>query len=239
MNPFVEKFCDYFFGPGKITYRKSFFEKPPKKDKYEIDKENLEKYSKLYYGVLGHYINEYARRSTIHLDWNYLIWQPQRHIKELIDGVEFRRLPIPEYIPFVDSPPPTPPAPVTPKPVRRALRRFKQFPDTPATAPEDRCKVCLVNKKIVGFFPCGHVGMCNACCATTYKKKFMTSLRVKKPYLSECLPLPSEEQNTSYENEEQLLDGIIRELSQPRFHRTMQCIFCKEKIKEFNLIYSI
>ena len=82
--------------------------------------------------------------------------------------------------------------------------------------------------------------MCNSCCAETYKKKFMTSLNVKKPYLSDTLPEPPTLFNISEnQTEDEYINEIIRELTQPHYHRSKKCIFCKEKIEEFKLIYSI
>jgi E3 ubiquitin-protein ligase RGLG len=34
--------------------------------------------------------------------------------------------------------------------------------DTHASTPEEACGICLVNKKVIAFAPCGHV-WCNAC----------------------------------------------------------------------------
>lgn len=207
---------------------------------YEIDKRNLLKYSELYYGVLGHFINSHPDPKRYHYDWNYLIWQPKRNLKAMMDYIDLLKTPLPLPPPPVLPPLPPPlPVVVKPKPVRKALRRFKQFPDVPAESVEDRCKVCMINKKIVGFFPCGHVGMCNSCCAKTYKKKFMTSLRLPKPYLQDCLPLSPTDVSFDYNNEEEFIEGIINELTRPHFHHSKKCIFCKERIESFNLIYSI
>jgi hypothetical protein len=35
--------------------------------------------------------------------------------------------------------------------------------DTPAPSPEEACSICLENKRIIAFAPCGHATWCNAC----------------------------------------------------------------------------
>jgi len=88
----------------------------------------------------------------------------------------------------------------------------------------------MTNKKVVGFFPCGHVGICNSCCAKTYKYRFVCG-RNCRPYLLQTLPLPARVFTLSeFQTEEEYMNEIIRELTQPRYHRSMRCVFCKDKI---------
>jgi hypothetical protein len=35
--------------------------------------------------------------------------------------------------------------------------------DIPASTPEEACAICLVNKKVVAFVPCGHATWCGSC----------------------------------------------------------------------------
>lgn len=230
----------YTFHPGrriitpKRRRRRVLVRAAPAPDPFDTDKKNLLEETEKFYIILGTFINKYSG-DNVHWDWNDYIWQPHREIKSLVDHVSLQRLPI------LPPPPPVPSSPTvseTPTPVRRARRRFKQYPDTPASCDEERCKVCMTNKKIICFMPCGHIGMCNSCCATLYKKRFMTSLDLPKPYICDTLPLPPKI-NLNYENEESFIDSIIDELTQPRYHHSKNCIFCKEKIKKMQLIFSV
>ena len=230
----------YTFHPGR------WVSKPKRKPKYNYDpfdkdKGNLLKETEKFYIVLGSFINKYSGRN-VHLDWNEFIWQPHREIKSFIDYIQLQRLP--------RLPPPIPPPLIIPPsptcsdfsdsdlPIRRAKRNTKQYPDTLASCDEERCKVCMTNRKIICFMPCGHIGMCNACCAQIYKKRFSTSIYVSKPYICDTLPLPPKN-NLNYENEDSFIYSIIEELTQPRYHHSKNCIFCKEKIQKMQLIFSV
>jgi hypothetical protein len=209
-------------------------------DPFEKDKKNLLKCMEEFYYVYGTFVNTYAGSSErVAFAWNYRIWQPMRQIKNFISTCELLQLP--------DSPPSpsyssvsafTPPP--SPKPVRRARRPYRPFQDLPATSEEDKCKICMINKKVIGFFPCAHVGTCNSCCKSIYKKYFKISNIDNKPYLLDTLPEPPKiNMHDECDNEEDFINNIILELSQPRFHCSKKCVFCKEKIKSFKIIYSI
>lgn len=235
----------YTFHPGK-RIRKPILKRPKHRkvvavqndDPFEIDKNKLLEETEKYYIHLGKFINEYSGEN-VHWDWNDFIWTPHRELKQHIQRIELSKLPI------LPPPPLSPvsefssPSETSKKPIRRALRRFKQYPDVVAENDEERCKICMVNKKCIIFLPCAHVGMCNSCCAETYKKRFMTSLWVKKPYLSDCMPLPPKRNILDAEDEDEFIHNVIQELTAPRYHHSKKCVFCKEKIKQFKIFYSV
>ena len=234
---------EYTFHPGKRT-SKSIIKRPKHRkvvvvqndDPFEIDKNKLLKETEKYYIQLGRFINEYSGEN-VHWDWNDFIWTPHRELKQHIQRIELSKLPtLPPQYPVSEfySPIKTPK-----KPIRRALRRFKQYPDVVAENDEERCKICMINKKCIIFLPCAHVGMCNSCCAETYKKRFMKSLWVKKPYLSDCLPLHPMRNILDAEDEDEFIHNVIQELTAPIYHYSKKCVFCKEKIKDFKIFYSV
>jgi hypothetical protein len=228
----------YIFNIGKGTFKRPKHRKAVivQNDPFEMDKNKLLEETVKYYIQLGKFINEYSNEN-VHWHWNDFIWAPRRELKRHIRRIELSKLPIfppPSPVSEFSSPPETPK-----KPIRRALHRFKKYPDVAAENDEERCKICMVNKKCIIFLPCAHVGMCNSCCAETYKKRFMTSLWVKKPYLSDCMPLPPKRGILDAEDEDEFIHNLIQELTEPRYHHSKKCVFCKEKIKDFKIFYSV
>jgi len=232
----------YTFHMGKKTYKG--IKKGPnyrkiitvKTDHFEDDKNILLGETEKYYIQLGKFINKYSGENSC-WDWNDFIWTPHRDLKEYIEVIGLSRLPVlsPQSpVSDLSSPPETPR-----KSFRRALRPFKQYADMFAENDEERCKICMINKKCIIFLPCGHVGMCNSCCAETYKKKFMTSLYTKKPYLSNCLPLPHMVNILDIEDEDEFIHNVIQELTAPTYQYSKKCVFCKEKINQFKIFYSV
>jgi hypothetical protein len=221
--------------PPSLTRRRKI--KVKEENKFEKDKENVLKCMEEFYYVYGTFVNTYGgSMEDIAFAWNYEIWQPIQDIKEYIDTCE-------------PEPPPSPTLSVlsdlsdlseSPSPVRRARRPYRPFQDLPSTSEEDKCKICMTNKKVICFFPCAHIGTCNSCCKNIYKKYFKISNTDNKPYLLDVIPEPPNLNiYDGYENEEDFIHTMIFELSQPRFHRSKKCVFCKEKIKSFKIIYSI
>ena len=240
LNSFYKK--KYIFHPGRRTKRRRrrVLVQAPAPDPFDTDKKNLLEETEKFYIILGTFINKYSG-DNVHWDWNDYIWQPHREIKNLVDGITLQRLPILPSRPTFSVPASPSFSDVSDffeKPKRKARRRFKQYPDTPASCDEERCKVCMINKKIICFMPCGHIGMCNSCCTEIYKKRFMTSLDVPKPYICDIIPQPPTD-NLNYENEDTFIDSIIEELTQPEYHNTKKCIFCKETIQKIQLIFSV
>lgn len=183
---------------------------------------------------LGGFINRQTSRdmtANTHA-WNRMIWQHRREIVNFID-VYSRPIPISVF------PEPEPEPEVRPPQVRRARRPIRPFADSLAHTPEERCKICMVNKKTVGFFPCGHVGMCNECCKNTYGHYFGMSNKTKRPVLLPTHPSPPSPREFNFENEEEFIEEIINELTRPRFRHSQRCVFCKDRIESFNMIYSI
>jgi hypothetical protein len=232
----------YKFHPGRRTY-KAIIKRPKRrkaiviqKDPFENNRMKLLEESEKYYIQLGKFINEYSNEN-VHLDWNDFIWTPYRELKHYIQGIENSRSPTLPPTPSVSefsSPPETPK-----NPIHRALRAFKQYPDVAAENDEERCKICMINKKCIIFLPCAHVGICNSCCAEIYKQRFMTSIYVKKPYLSDRLPLPPKRNILDAEDEDEFIHNIIQELTAPMYHYSKKCVFCKEKIILFKIFYSV
>lgn len=208
-------------------------------DIFDVDKQKLLEETEKFYIILGSFINKYSS-DKVHWHWNDYIWQPHREIKGLVENLEMQRLPVL----------PPPPITVPPSPTfsdfsetytlpRRARRTFKPYPDTLASGDDERCKVCMTNKKIICFLPCGHIGMCNTCCAEIYKKRFIISLSsAKRPYICDTVPLPPEN-NLNYDDDESFMESIIDELTQPKYNKTRHCIFCKEKVLNFRLVFSV
>ncbi len=235
----------YTFTMGRRTRplvrrRPKIVKKQKEEDPFEKDKKNLLKCMEEFYYVYGTFVNNYAGSSErVAFTWNDEIWQPMRQIKNFINTCE---LPIsPSYSSFSTPSSSYSPVPLpSPKPVRRARRPYRPFQDLPATSEEDKCKICMTNKKVIGFFPCAHVGTCNSCCKNIYKKYFKISNKDNKPYLLDNIPEPPKIKiHDDCDNEEDFINNIILELSQPRFHQSKKCVFCKEKIKSFKIIYSI
>ena len=227
----------YTFTMGRrkrhVVRRRPKIVKKQEEDSFEKDKKKLLKHMEEFYDVYGTFVNTYAGSSErVAFAWNDEIWKPMSRIKNFVKTCELFQFPI---SPSYSSVPPR-----SSKPIRRARRPYRPFQDLPATSEEDKCNICMTNKKIIGFFPCGHVGICNSCCKNIYKNYFKISNKDNKPYLLDTLPEPPIINiYDEYENEEDFIHNIIHELCQPRFHISKKCVFCKEKIKSFKIIYSI
>ena len=215
--------------PTKYVRRRKIIEK---KSNFEKDKENLLKNMEKFYYTYGTFVNTYGGSlKNISLAWNYEIWTPMRNVNNYIDKVQLvEHFPLSspslssvssfESLSTLDSYP-------------RALRHYRPFHDSPSTTNVDNCKICMTNKKMIGFFPCGHIGICNSCCKNIYKKFFKISNKDNKAYLMDTLPLPLT--TNTYET----IEDVIYELTQPRFHHSKKCVFCKEKIESFKIMYSV
>jgi hypothetical protein len=238
----------YVFRKGKGPYRKSGHSKKitkvVRKTEFELDKEKLLNESVKYFIHLGEFINKYSGEN-VPGHWNMFIWQPRRMLNRYIDLVE------PDQDDFdfdsefesPDTPETTSPVitPRSPIPLRRARRPFQEYPDTLATNDDERCKICMVNKKCIIFIPCGHVGVCNSCCSEIYSCRFIRSDYVRGPYLSDRIPVcrPLDISILSAETDEEYIEGVIQELCSPSYNRTKQCIFCKHKIDTFKIMFSV
>jgi hypothetical protein len=235
----------YVFRKGKGPYKRSGrskkITKAIRKTKFELDKEKLLNESVKYFIHIGEFINKYSNENNL-WHWNMFIWQPRRLLNNYLDLVEpddesdFEfEFPI---TPDTTSPVITPRSPI---PLRRARRPIREYSDTLATNDEERCKICMVNKKCIIFLPCGHVGICNSCCAETYSCRFVRSENVSGPYLSDCLPIhrPLDINILTAETDEEYIEGVIQELCSPSYNRTKKCIFCKNKVEEFKIMFSV
>jgi hypothetical protein len=232
--------------PSSVQRRHKILKKQQKEeeeeDPFEKDKKNLLKHMEEFYYVYGTFVNTYAGSAVkVAFAWNDEIWEPMRQIKSFINTCELLQFyisPSPSPSPF-SSPSPSPSP--SPEPLRRARRPYRPFQDLPATSEEDKCKICMINKKVIGFFPCAHVGTCNLCCKYIYNVYFKISNKDNKPCLSLTLPEPPKLNihDDDSEDEEEFINNTILELSQPRFHHSKKCVFCKEKIENFKIIYSI
>ena len=207
-------------------------------DTYKSDKEFMLKRIDNFFYEYGTFVNKHGGpMDAVAIAWNNEIWKPMRKMKTYLDMCEpletaITPPPSPDFSSvFSDTPPESPRA------VRRAIRPYREFKDVKATSEEDKCKICMVNKKVIGFFPCSHVGICNGCCKNIYKKFFKISNTDNKPRIVETVPLPPTFKQ--YEDDEEFINGVISELTQPNFHMTRECVFCKEKINIFKIIYSI
>ena len=193
-----------------------------------------------YFYALGEHINSTCRDSphVCSVSWYWFVWTPRRKLHEFLDLMNAP--PDPLTFEFAE-PEPEPEPELTPEPtvkkIRRAKRPFGMLPDSPADTVSDRCKICMVNKKVIVTYPCGHLGICNTCCEGMYRKKFMLAPGTnRRPYLIDCVPLPPPPSATSDFGS---VDEIIQELTTPRYHITKKCIFCKTAIQKFRLTYSV
>lgn len=218
---------------------------PRPADTFQDDKRVLMAKLDVFLDEFGKFINTHSENDMerIAFDWNRMIWQPRRQIVDFVANRELWTIPVPvspKYVfprPFIEPPP----SPESPPPVlRRARRPFKPYNDTAAQTTDERCKICMINKKVVGFFPCGHVGICNECCRITYNRHFRISNKTKRPILvGHSQPAAPEPPAFNFENEEEFIEQVINELTRPRFHCTQKCVFCKDRIDNFQIVYSI